>query len=272
MGEEATAKLAGYFASVYLMMELLMRLLSSFLLEFDLASWRTIFGIYTLIVVGSTLAMPCVRDYRSDESENDSNNSTDNNTAVFRKATVAFKLLKDDPKMKYMIGLNAVFGFVAAFLNSYVNGQVLPIALNDPDSQYVGLLTSTISVVAAVMSLVFGKLASSGGGNSSNHNNNGIILIVGALCFGGVVLPFVVQPDATRYDWGSLVAVYALQGTGRATFEGTLRSTFADYFAYEKEGAFANIVLQNGIAGGIGYILTFALTCDTPSKYCIEYS
>jgi hypothetical protein len=42
--EEATAKLAGYFASVYLMMELLMRLLSSFLLEFDLASWGTIFG------------------------------------------------------------------------------------------------------------------------------------------------------------------------------------------------------------------------------------
>mmetsp|Transcript_48696 Transcript_48696/g.49478 ORF Transcript_48696/g.49478 Transcript_48696/m.49478 type:complete len:255 (+) Transcript_48696:301-1065(+) len=173
--------------------------------------------------------------------------------------------------MKYMIGLNAVFGFTSAFLNSYVNGQVLPVALDDPDSKYVGILTSTVSVVAAVMSLLFGKIGASSG-SSSSGNNNGIILILGAICFGGVILPFVFKPDAAHYGWWSLLGVYALHGTGRATFEGTLRSTFADYFSYEKEGAFANIILQNGIASGIGYILTFALTCETQSKYCIEYS
>jgi len=122
------------------------------------------------------------------------------------------------------------------------------------------------------MSLVFGKIGSSShGDNSGNSDNNGLILMFGALCFGGVILPFVVQPDATHYGWASLLWVYSLHGTGRATFEGALRSTFADYFSYEKEGAFANIILQNGIASGIGYIMTFALTCSKPSRYCIKY-
>ena len=48
--------------------------------------------------------------------------------------------------------------------------------------------------------------------------------------------------------------VYSLHGVGRATFEGTLKATFADYFPYEKEGAFANIILQNGLSGAIGYM------------------
>jgi hypothetical protein len=252
--EESNAKLAGYFAFWYLFEELVMRMLSSVLLELNIASWGAIFGIYTLVAVGSTLAMPCVYDYPKTEDEGDDDD--DSSAAFLRKATVAAKLLRDDPKMKHMIGLNAVFGFVAAFLNSYVNGQVLPLALDDPDSKYVGILTSTVSVVAAAMSLVFGKLGSSRSG-SSGRINNGFILILGALCFGGVVLPFVVQPDASHYGWASLLVVYSLHGTGRATFEGALRSTFADYFSYEKEGAFANIILQNGIASGIGYICAY---------------
>eukprot|EP00537_Pseudo-nitzschia_pungens_P009128 CAMPEP_0172380280 /NCGR_PEP_ID=MMETSP1060-20121228/70356_1 /TAXON_ID=37318 /ORGANISM="Pseudo-nitzschia pungens, Strain cf. cingulata" /LENGTH=593 /DNA_ID=CAMNT_0013108033 /DNA_START=295 /DNA_END=2076 /DNA_ORIENTATION=- len=330
--EDSTAKLAGYFASLYLLEELVLRLLSSALLEWEVASWGTIFGIYTLVAVLSTAALPCcVYDYPStgDESNSRESNSRDNSNShnsnsynsnnsnsnsynsnsnsynsnsnnsnstgvvdsknsVFYKATVAFYVLLEDPKMKYMIGLNAVFGFVSAFLNSYVNGQVVPVALNDPDSKYIGVLNSMVSAVAASASLFFGKLTSNkngdGNGNGNGNGNNhtigfgGIIgtkeaiLCFGALCFGGVVLPFVVQPDAGAYGWTTLIVVYALHGLGRATFEGTLRSTFADYFSYEKEGAFANIILQNGIASGVGYILTFALTCETPSRYCVRYS
>lgn len=273
--QESTARLAGYFAFLYLSEEVLLRLLSSALIQFQIASWGSIFGIYTIITVLSTIAMPCIYDYPKTDDDDDEDGSSDNvngngnngdnnRNSVFYKVTVALQLLLRDPKMKYMIGLNAVFGFVSAFLNSYVNGQVVPAALDDPDSKYVGLLTSLVSAVAAAMSLVFGRISPSTG--------NGPILIFGALCFGGVVLPFVVQPDASRYGWAALIAIYSLHGTGRATFEGTLRSTFADYFSYEKEGAFANIILQNGIASGVGYILTFALTCETPSRYCVEYS
>jgi hypothetical protein len=49
---------------------------------------------------------------------------------------------------------------------------------------------------------------------------------------------------------------FSLFSMGRSTFEGTLKATFADYFSYEKEGAFANIILQNGLSGAIGYVCT----------------
>jgi MFS family permease len=154
------------------------------------------------------------------------------------------------------IGLNAVFGFASAFLNSYVNGQVVPIALDDPDSKYIGILSSWVSAVAAGMSLIFARVAPVTG--------KGPILILGAGCFFGVVVPFVVQPNARMYGWTLLLLVYSLHGIGRATFEGTLKATFADYFAYEKEGAFANIILQNGLSGAIGYICKYRTVCSYP--------
>lgn len=138
-------------------------------------------------------------------------------------------------------------------MNSYVNGHIVPIALDDPDSKYVGVLSSWVSATAAGMSLVFGRI--------SPFTGKGPILILGAGCFLGVVFPFIVQPNAEMYGWTLLIVVYTLHGVGRATFEGTLKATFADYFAYEKEGAFANIILQNGLSGAIGYICTYSFVC-----------
>lgn len=241
----STASLAGIFAFFYLAEEVLLRSLSTVLV--GVVSWEAIFGLYTLVTLVSTLAMPFVHNYpRSDQSEG---NASDTSQSIFYKVTAAGQLLWKDPKMKYMIGLNAVFGFAAAFLNSYVNGQVVPVALEDPNSRYIGALTSWVSAVAAGMSLIFGKIAPSSG--------KGPILTLGALCFFGVVAPFLIQPDASRYGWASLIFVYTCHGIGRATFEGTLKATFADFFAYEKEGAFANIILQNGLSGALGYICKF---------------
>jgi hypothetical protein len=285
----STSYLAGIFAFIYLSEELLLRVLSTILAGF--LSWDFIFGLYTVIAVTATMAMPLVPRYPTDgDDENDPTRST-----VFYKVTAAGQLLWRDPKMKYMIGLNAVFGFASAFLNSYVNGEVVPVALNDPDSKYVGMLSAGSSATAAVMSMVFGRLVPSNGGN-------GTILILGALCFFAVVFPFLVQPDASKYGWTVLIMVYAFHGMGRATFEGTLKATFADYFSYEKEGAFANIILQNGFASAIGYfckfhrpvgcqaicglqiqnllvrglyssfwLVTISLVCEEPSRYCIKY-
>lgn len=294
----STASLAAIFSFCYLSEEVALRLLSTALLEWEIASWGTIFAIYTIIAMISTSFVPFLYNYPSSDENEAASNRYDNNlddtgntttlineggsldearspafarsstprskSDVFYKVTAAAQLLFHDPKMKYMIGLNAVFGFAAAFLNSYVNGQVVPVALNDPNSKYIGILSSWVSTVAAGMSLVFGRVAP--------RTGKGPILILGALCFGGVVLPFAVQPDATKYGWTLLVLIYTLHGTGRATFEGTLKAIFADYFPYEKEGAFANIIFQNGLSGSIGYILTFSLTCSTPSRYCIEYN
>jgi len=257
--ELSTSSLAGIFAFLYLTEEVLLRLLSTFLLESGAASWETIFGVYTCVAFLSVVPMPFLRDYRSVDSGDDNESLS----SIFDKATVAGKLLVRDPKMKYMIGLNAVFGFTSAFLGSYVNGEVLPVALNDENGKMIGVLTSWTAFCAAGCSLLFGRVASITG--------KGPILIAGGLSFLMVVLPFLIKPDAHAYNFDSLFFVYTMQGVGRATFEGTLKATFADFFSYEKEGAFGNIIIQNGLAGAIGYFLTFSLLCDEPSKYCIEY-
>jgi MFS family permease len=253
---DSTAYLAGIFAFIYLAAEVGMRAMSSILLGLLGFQWSTIFGIYSLVTVVSTALMGFVHNYADQPSDGQE-------VSAWYKLTAAWQLLRNDTKMKYMIGLNAVFGFTAAFLNSYVNGEVVRVVLNDDSSKYIGLLTAWLSGVAAVMSLVFGRVTQKIG--------KGPILIFGAVCFFAVVLPFLVVPNVERWSWFPLVVVYALHGTGRATFEGTLKATFADYFPHEKEGAFANIILQNGLSSAIGYVLTFSLLCSEPSSYCVEY-
>jgi MFS family permease len=248
---DSTAYLAGIFAFIYLAAEVGLRAMSSVLLQLGGFQWSTIFGIYSLVTVVSTAGMRFVHNYADVPS------TGGQEVSAWYKLTAAWQLLRNDTKMKYMIGMNAVF------LNSYVNGEVVRVVLNDDSSKYIGLLTAWLSAVAAVMSLVFGRVTQTIG--------KGPILIFGALCFFAVVLPFLVVPNVERWGWFPLVVVYALHGTGRATFEGTLKATFADYFPYEKEGAFANIILQNGLSSAIGYVLTFSLLCSEPTSYCVEY-
>lgn len=240
----STSYLAGFFAFIYLLEEMLMRLLSSALLAY--VNWRAIFTVYTCVAVVSTLGMVFVDNYRTDDDGGRPNRG------IFYKVTAAVFLFVKDPKMKYMVGLNAVFGFSAAFLNSYVNGEVV-------DSKYVGVFTAWLSLVAGTMSLAFSKFP-----------RKGPVLILGAACFSMVAIPFIVHPS-TNFGLLPIVLVYTFAGIGRATFESTLKATFADYFPQEKEGAFANIILQNGLASAIGYILTFRLLCSTKSTYCVEY-
>lgn len=159
--------------------------------------------------------------------------------------------------MKYMIGMNATFALTAAFLVSYVSGTVEPISLMDSDSVYVGILFSITSSVAAVMSIVFACLAQKIG--------KGIILSVGTMCFFMVGFLFVWYPNITQdWNWTLLVLLFTFQGIGRATFESTLRATFADFFGDEKEGAFANIILQNG---GTSTIVFFLSSLISPVKF-----
>lgn len=263
---DSTAFLAGIFAFIYLAEEVVLRALSTILLEVGGIEWSSIFGIYAAVTLVSTACMRLVHKYTDDNEAfaNVSGGGATATTSAWYKATAAWQLLRRDSKMKYMIGLNAVFGFTAAFLNSYVNGEVVRVVLHDDESKYVGLLTAWLSGVAAFMSLVFGRAAQKTG--------KGPVLIVGALCFLGVVVPFLLVPDIERWTWFPLVLVYTMHGTGRATFEGTLKATFADYFPGEKEGAFANIILQNGLSSSIGYFLTFSLLCSEPSSYCVEYN
>jgi MFS family permease len=255
--DDSTSKLAGIFAFVLLAEETAMDLLSTVLAQGGIL-WIVIFALFSVLALLSTTSMVLVKKYPIEEEEQ--RKGLPSLAGVFYKATAALRLLLKDPKMKYMIGINAAFGFAGAFLNSFVNGEVVPLVLSE---SYVGLLVAIHGGAAAVFSVVFAYLA--------KYTGKGPILIGGAFAFASVALPFLVQPDLSKWTWLSVCWVYVLGGIGRATFEGNLKALFSDYFSYEREGAYANIILQNGLSSAIAYVLSIRLTCSIESAYCIRY-
>lgn len=257
---KCTSYLAGIFAGIYMAMEAVLEVLPSVLIQAGILDWGTIFGIYTLIACLATFGMHYVEDYPSTAS-------TAPATSVWDKIFAAWRLLQNSNLMRYLIGFNAAFGFTGAFVHSYVNGEVIRISLRDNRSKYVGALSAWSAVVASISSLLFDIWARACG--------KGPVMIVGALSFFGVAFPFLVLPDLSKWGFELFILVYALYGTGRAVFEGTLKAIFAEYFPNEKEGAFANMILHSGLASTIGFVLTYwSFSCPATyhnNSYCVQF-
>lgn len=251
--ERANAYFAWIFASIYLAEEVILKLLSTMLIKALSISWFDMFSIYTTVAIISAACMCFVYKYPDEKKDGKS---------TLEKLNAAFMLLIYDPKMKYMIFFNALFGFSVAFIHSFVSGVVVGIVLSDENSSLVGVLSSTTSAVASIMSVVLGKF--------SERNGNGSSLVIGSVSFFMVAFMFVLKPELSSWGWGTLLITYSFQGIGRATFEGALRAEFANFFASEKEGAFANIAFQNGLCSAIGFYLSINTPCLVPNTYCIE--
>jgi MFS family permease len=251
--ESATSYLGGVFAFFYLYEEVLMKVLSTVITEFVDGSkaWVIVFAIYTAISVCACFGILLCHKFPVEED--------DESKSIFYKLTCATRLLTSDPKMKYMIPLNAVFGATFGFMGAFVTGQVVHFSGKDV---FVGEITAIPPAVAAVLSLVLGRVAQVTG--------KGPILVCGALSFAGFAASYLLFPGLEK-GWVFLTVGYTLMGFGRATFESTLRATFADFFVEDTEGAFANIILQSGLASALAFFLFPHFTCETPTDYCVEY-
>mmetsp|Transcript_25172 Transcript_25172/g.45357 ORF Transcript_25172/g.45357 Transcript_25172/m.45357 type:complete len:532 (+) Transcript_25172:44-1639(+) len=276
--KDVTSRFGGNFAFIFLSFEVILRLLSTLLIETVGLSWEIIFGVYSLLSILPTISMMRAMDmeiYQSLQNNNilrPEDDGSDEGLSPLHKATAALDLLCSDPKTKYLSPVNILFGLSTAFCSSVLNGEVIQKVLSDPNSTYVGLYTAVTSTVAAVASLVFGRLESTH--ISCLHCGKEVIMSIGASSYLVIALIFFAFPDGSNWNRASLLSVYILLGVGRATFEGTLRAIFADFFPNEKEGAFANIILFSGTASTLGYALSVsgALECEEVSKHCIEYS
>jgi len=257
--EDASKELGGRFAAIYMTGELVMRLFSSIAITTLGWSWTTVFLGYTSIAMASALLTSTVVIHYENEMDNDSMRTS----SIFREATSMVRLLGHNRKMKYFIPFFIVFALATSFITSFINGQVLPLALKDTNNSYIGLLGSTTTVTAAITSILFARLA--------QWIGNRPIMALGCVAFILTSLLFILMPSIAEWGVGSLLLVYGLQGVGRATFEGNLRSEFAVMFDHDKEGAFANIVFWKGLFGAVGFSLTANLGCSKVSTYCIEY-
>ncbi len=291
---EATSLFAGIFACIYLLVEVIMRLSSSFMIQALNLTWSIVFAGYAIVAISATLAMiffvqnnvhsteesgissvalaadegnyvapsypngsvqgsATTNQQSNHEQQQDDvfvqhapvedsiqqqpqSDLEDDKESTFYKATITFRMLFLDPKMKYMIPMCAVFGLSAVFIITFVNGEVLRISLNDDKSVYIGILSSITSATAGILSFVFGFV--------SQRLGNGIILFIGCAAFFMVAFLFIVIPDLKQWNVPLLVVVYALQGVGRSTFEGALKAEFAIVFT-EKEGAVSLALMLN---------------------------
>jgi len=228
--EDSTSLLGGIFAGIYLGFEVLLRLFSSIMLNWNW-SWVSIFTGYTIVAVGAALLMAFAVDYPASEEEKRRNDSQ----STFYKSTVTFRLLLSDPKMKYMVPLSATFALSSVLIITFVNGEVVRVALSDSNSVYIGLLTSITAAVGGIMSVVFGF--------ASRRIGNATILVIGCVSFFSISFLFLLYPNLTSWNLQSLILVYGLQGVGRGKFC-FVRTIFVMCPCTPYPYAFTHVVLQ----------------------------
>ncbi|KAL3816732.1 hypothetical protein ACHAXA_002218 [Cyclostephanos tholiformis] len=296
--EDATSEFGAAFAFVFLLFEVMLRSLSTFLIRTVGLSWRVVLGLYALLSILSAVSMMYVadpeercRDDRHDRARRTDNGASSDDDHVYvnvdddddggdavvdhhqppLKAAAALDILRGDTKAKYLAPVCVLFGLSTSFALSILNGEVIQRVLSDPDSTYVGLYTAMTSLVAAGASLIFGMLQSSSSRGGRSRCEKDAVLTIGASSYLLISLLFLSPLD---WDRATLLLIYTLLGVGRATYEGTLRAVFADYFPNDKEGAFGCIILFTGTASTVGYVLsaTRALECDSVGRYCLKYS
>ena len=296
--EDATSELGATFAFVFLLFEVMLRSLSTFLIRTVGLSWRAVLGLYALLSILPACSMMSVADLeeercriRNDRAPTGNGGSSADDDHVYvnvevddgdgdavvdhrrppLKAAAALDLLRCDAKARYLAPICVLFGVSTSFASSVLNGEVIQRVLSDPDSTYVGLYTAMTSLVAAGASLIFGRLQSSSLRDGRPRCEKDAVLTIGASSYLLISLLFL---SPLHWDRATLLLIYTLLGVGRATYEGTLRAVFADYFPNDKEGAFGNIILFTGTASTVGYILsvTRVLECDSVGRYCLTYS
>lgn len=291
-GEDVTSKFGGDFASVFLLLEVCLKLLSTSLIEAAGVGWRVIFGLYTVVSIVPVVFLSGIADLDPKRrgygavvrsaSEGELAVAINNEGAgdarrrragclTDNKATASLNLLLSDPKMKYLVPMPFLFGLSSAFSTSVINGEVVEDVLKDDTSAFVGLLSAVTSLVAAATSFAFGWLESR---HESVHLGKGLAMSIGGLCYFSVAVQFLSYPAGSDWSLPGLVIIYTLLGISRATYEGTLRSVTADMYPDDGEGAFGNIILFGGSASTLGYVLsvTDVLRCEQVSRYCVEYS
>jgi MFS family permease len=314
--------LASRFAMSILLQETILQVMSTVLLRQFGWHWSTLFVAYLFVAVASTVALACgvvpvvpppkratnttttsttTTTAAASSPEDDIRNMPTTATTITatkgrhgsggnnnHKLWAALVLLRDDPTMKYLVPFHISYSFAAAFLNSFVNGQVVAAVLsrrhndendNNGDS-YVGLLTAFHGFMAVLAAAWFDGGTFRGGGSAPVAASSLLrckvnILMVGSMCFAMIALPTLFWPDFATWHPLMLVYIYALEGIGRATSEGTLKALLADLYPHEKEGAFANIILQYGLASSLAYVMSNRLSCvvssSKTSHYCVEY-
>jgi hypothetical protein len=141
--EAATGMFASMFATVYLILEVGVKLLGSAVKQAFPGDTGTeaMYLIFMLAGVISCIGMSRVDDLRSEARQHERKSLSCD--LVFAQASGAFRLLISDARMGLLIPTQVAFAVVAAFLGSWITPQVLGKAIGNEMIGYYLVLIST---------------------------------------------------------------------------------------------------------------------------------
>lgn len=244
---EAQGLFASLFAALYLGFEVALKLIGSLVSTYagDSGTY-VIYALYTSVSVGSTMLMFSMIEPM--ESTTRSANALSSTQRFF----AAIKLLFCNAKCALMVPTNFAFGFAVPLLTSYVQASVVyPVDGDDEDE----LATHNSRVLLySSLAVGFASLISFPLGWFRTKVGTPVVMLLGASAFTLVSLAVLAIPtdDLNKVLW----LFYLIYGVGRASWEGTVKGVFADFFE-EKDSpaAFANIIIQSGISSAFAFLV-----------------
>ena len=240
--ENVNATYAGVFATSYLGLEMVTKVLATiiFLTASESAPF-IVFTIYTSLAVSACFIIAGLSSLDEVGTWDFSFNSIAANSAA------AGKLVMEDSRLALIIPFQIAFGFASSFVPYYVLGTVIA-GSDSLGATYVGLLSAIIVLTGASMAIPSAWLA--------NKLGKSFVMVVGGSCLAFSGFIFFVLSDKTLGTWGVIIPFLVIYGMGRGTWENTNKAVVADFFAETPDlstSAFAAISFSNGLAGSIGY-------------------
>lgn len=264
---EATASFASVFAFCYLSAEVLLKLLATALAKVANVGTNLVFAIYLMAAIASILPMlwfvmdldrTGTKEEETKLREADGGSTNDGAAAGAKPAggtkfLAAVSLWWKDPRILLLAPTQMAFGFSAALLGYYVSGNAVPhwraIVGKSDAVGIVGFLSAFTAVVAAVLQWPFKLLSGDMGLGKAPF------MLLGSAAFAVLAVICMVDDEDAISAWGWMIALYGLQGIGRASFEGTNRATHADFFPDDSPAAFSNMILWNGLASTLAFFI-----------------
>eukprot|EP00931_Biecheleriopsis_adriatica_P038442 TRINITY_DN22020_c0_g1_i1.p1 TRINITY_DN22020_c0_g1~~TRINITY_DN22020_c0_g1_i1.p1 ORF type:complete len:462 (-),score=67.41 TRINITY_DN22020_c0_g1_i1:94-1278(-) len=226
-----TSELSGYFAVVFLAAEALARASATLMCQYLRWSYPAVFYLMAGVAAAAMVAFMALASGAHQETPPGS---------VCDKTLDAVRLWKH-PNIWLLQFTNLTFGFAAAWLNGYVNRNVLSTALS---SGFIGIAGALQSGLSSLLAGCFGML-------STRFGKMAILALGSVSSLSLAVLSKFGHPQ--QWGWGVLI-FYLFQGIARAVYESTNKSIFADFFPGEKRvGAFANVFVFSTGASTVAF-------------------
>jgi hypothetical protein len=129
--EEATALFASYFASVYLFFEIAFKFVAAWSKSTGDSGTGIMYATFVGIGVLSSIGMTMIGE-APEPAGTESQSEAERLGIVKTTPTATLALLVGDKRMMLMVPTQMSFGFMVAFLNSYLNSEIVTKGPSNP--------------------------------------------------------------------------------------------------------------------------------------------